>query len=89
VHVRLRGLGRARSCVDTLTALRLLANLVRTRSLFLAFYAAAHEILGHRWRGGVLSCPCPRYDVVITQLVDGRPVGRLRVLTCARHDPGW
>jgi hypothetical protein len=89
VHVRLRGLSRARSDADTLTPLRLLANLVRTRSLFLAFYATAHEMMGHRWRGGALSCPCPKYDVVITQLVDGRPRGRLRILTCARHDLGW
>ena len=89
MHVRLRGLSRARSDANTLTALRLLADLVRTRSLFLAFYAAAHEVLGHRWRGGALSCPCPSYEVVITQYVDGRPRGRLRILTCARHDPGW
>ena len=69
--------------------LTLIKDFLRTGSPFLAIWAYAYEINGHRWTGrGSLEAPCPRpYAIEVTEFVSGKKGKTLKVRTCVGYDP--
>jgi hypothetical protein len=69
--------------------LTLIKDFLKTGSPFLAIWAYAYEINGHRWSGrDSLEAPCPRpYTVEVTEFVNGKKGRTLKVRTCVGYDP--
>jgi len=69
--------------------LTLLKDFLRAGSPFLAIWAYAYEINGHRWSGrDSLEAPCPgSYTVEVTEFVNGKKGKTLKVRTCVGYDP--
>jgi hypothetical protein len=70
--------------------LTLLKDFLRTGSPFLAIWAYAYEINGHRWSGrDSLEAPCLpwTYKVEVTEFVNGKKGRTLKVITCVGYDP--
>jgi len=67
--------------------LTLIKDFFRAGSPFLAIWAYAYEINGHRWSGNTLEAPCPRpYAVEVTEFVNGKKGRTLKVRTCVGYD---
>lgn len=67
---------------------KMLMNLFRTKTAFLAIYATLYEIMGHEWKQGKLVCEHPKYAVRCEQYYQGKLVGIFEVETDICHDLG-
>jgi len=69
--------------------LTLIKDFFRAGSPFLAIWAYAYEINGHRWSGrDSLEASCPRpYAVEVTEYINGKKGRTLKVRTCVGYDP--
>ncbi|MEM0067656.1 MAG: hypothetical protein QW632_04440 [Ignisphaera sp.] len=69
--------------------MKMMKNVIKTRSVFLGVLATMYEIFDHRWIEGVLTYTCDKsYSVVITHYVKNEKIGSLRIKTCVQRDLG-